>query len=69
MEASDQAEDFVAAGLASLGMEADEVELAVMNAAHSMFWPPIRDLLSMDLGVLEAERAPDLSRPPEPEEP
>jgi hypothetical protein len=64
METGDRAEDFVPAGLASLGIEADEVELAVMNAAHAMFWPPIRDLLSMDLGELEAERNPDLSRAP-----
>jgi hypothetical protein len=65
MESGDRAEDFVPAGLASLGIEADEVELAVIEAAHSMFWPPIRDLLSLDLGDLEAERDPDLSRAPE----
>jgi len=68
MEASDRAEDFVVSGLASLRIEADEVELAVMHAAHAMFWPPIRDLLSMDMGALEAERNPDLSRAPEKEE-
>ena len=65
MESGDRAEDFVPAGLASLGLEADEVELAVIGAAHAMFWPPIRDLLSMDLGELEEEREPDLSRAPE----
>lgn|GEM_PF-479380 len=67
METADQAQDFVPAGLASLGIEADEIELAVMHAAHSMFWSPIRDLLSMDLGGLRAERDPDLSRAPEEE--
>jgi hypothetical protein len=65
METGDRAEDFVPAGLASLGIDADEIELAVMNAAHAMFWPPIRDLLSRDLGELEPERDPDLSRAPE----
>jgi hypothetical protein len=30
-----------------------------------MFWPAIRALLSLDLGDLEAERNPDLSRAPE----
>jgi hypothetical protein len=65
METGERAEDFVPAGLASLGIEADEVELAVIEAAHSMFWPPIRDLLSLDLGELEAERDPDVSRAPE----
>ncbi len=65
MEASDRAEDFVPAGLASLEIEADEVDLAVINAAHQMFWPAILRLLSMDLGKLELERDPDLSRAPE----
>jgi hypothetical protein len=65
MEATDRAEDFVPAGLASLGIEADEIELAVMNAAHQMFWPSILGLISLDLGELEPERNPDLSRAPE----
>jgi hypothetical protein len=65
MEAPDRAEQFVPAGLASLRIEADEVDLAVMNAAHQMFWPAILRLLSMDLGELEPERDPDLSRAPE----
>lgn len=65
MSAPDQAEQFIPAGLASLGIEADEVDLAVMNAAHGMFWPAIRDLLSLDLGELEPERNPDLSKAPE----
>jgi hypothetical protein len=65
MEASDRAEDFVPAGLASLRIEADEIERAVIDAAHQMFWPGIRSLLSLDLGDLEPERNPDLSRAPE----
>jgi hypothetical protein len=65
MEAADRADEFIPAGLASLGIEADEVEMAVMNAAHQMFWPSIRDLLSLDLGDFEPERNPDLSRAPE----
>jgi len=65
MEASDRAEDFVPAGLASFGIEADEVDLAVMNAAHQMFWPGIRGLLSLDLSAVEPERNPDMSRSPE----
>jgi hypothetical protein len=66
MEATDRAEDFVPAGLASFGIEADEIELAVATAAHRMFWPAILDLISLDLGELEPERNPDLSRAPEP---
>jgi hypothetical protein len=62
---ADKAEDFVDGGLASLGIEADEIERAVIGAAHQLFWPGILELLSLDLGELEAERDPDLSKAPE----
>jgi hypothetical protein len=65
MAGPDRAEQFIPAGLASLGIEADEIDLAVMNAAHGMFWPSIRDLLAIDLGRLEPEPGQDLSRAPE----
>ncbi|HKA67263.1 MAG TPA: hypothetical protein VKG03_05095 [Solirubrobacterales bacterium] len=64
MEASNRADDFIPAGLASLGIEADEVELAVMGAAHSLFWPAILDLLDLDASGVAPERSPDLSQPP-----
>jgi hypothetical protein len=64
MEASDRADEFIAAGLASFGIEADEIELAVIGAAHAVFWPPILELLELDAGGVLPERAPDLSRPP-----
>jgi hypothetical protein len=66
MEETDRADQFIPAGLASLGIEADEVDLAVMNAAHRMFWPAIRDLLSLDTSGIEPERQPDLSKAPPP---
>jgi hypothetical protein len=65
VEGPDRAEQFIPAGLASLGIEADEIDLAVINAAHKMFWPSILDLLALDLDQLEPERAQDLSRAPE----
>lgn len=65
MEIPDPADEFIAAGLASLRIETDEVELAVIEATHGMFWPAIRGLLSLDLGDLEPEHDPDLSRAPE----
>ena len=65
MERSANAEDFVPAGLASLGIEADEVDLAVMSAVHQLFWPAILELLALDLSDLEPERCPDLSRAPQ----
>ncbi len=65
MEASNRADDFIPAGLASMGIEADEIELAVMGAAHSLFWQPILDLLELDTGGA-SEPDPDLSRAPAP---
>jgi hypothetical protein len=64
MEVPNRADDFIPAGLASFGIEADEVELAVIGAAHGMFWPAILDLLELDASEVSPERGPDLSRPP-----
>jgi len=64
MEAQNSPDDFVAAGLAAFGVEADEIELAVMRVAHETFWPPILELLDFDTSGVPAERAPDLSRAP-----
>jgi hypothetical protein len=65
MGASDRADEFIDGGLASLGIEADEIERAVIGAAHELFWPGILELLSLDLGELDLERDPDLSKAPE----
>ncbi len=64
MEAGDRADDFIPSGLAAFGIEADEVELAVIRAAHATFWPPILELLELDPGELEPEPSPDLSQAP-----
>jgi hypothetical protein len=64
MEASDHTDDFIPAGLAAYGVEADEIELAVIGAAHQMFWPPILELLELDTSQVPPERAPDLSQAP-----
>jgi hypothetical protein len=66
MEAGDRADDLIPAGLAALGIEADEIELAVIGAAHAMFWPPILELLELDPGPLAPEPSPDLSEAPAP---
>jgi len=65
MTASNSAGDFIPAALAAFGVEADEIELAVMSAAHEMFWPPILELLSLDTGGVAPEPAPDLSQAPQ----
>ena len=62
---ADQAGDFIDSGLAALGIKADEIERAVIGAAHELFWPGILELLALDLGELEIERDPDLSKAPE----
>jgi hypothetical protein len=58
------ADEFIPAGLASLGIEADEVDLAVMGALHGLLWPPLLELLALDTEGVEPERCPDLSRAP-----
>lgn len=66
MPASGDFEAFVPAGLASLGIEVNEVDLAVMQATHELYWPAIAGLLELDLSGVEPELAADLSRAPEP---
>lgn len=64
MDSSPSPDDFVPAALASFGIEADEIELAVLGAIHQLFWPAIQELLRMDLGEIEPEPDLDLSRAP-----
>jgi len=67
-DAPARGEDFIAAGLVSLGIEADEAELAVMAAVDLVFGPPIRQLVEFDVSSVSPERDLDLSRAPTPEE-
>jgi hypothetical protein len=64
MEPRENADEFIAAGLAAYGVEADEVDLAVIRAAHQLFWPPILELLEFDTTEIPVEPAPDLSQAP-----
>jgi hypothetical protein len=64
MEPAPSQDDFIPVGLAAFGIEADEIELAVMGAAHQLFWPPILELLSIDTSAAPVERNPDLSQAP-----
>ncbi|HWB69846.1 MAG TPA: hypothetical protein VG518_07700 [Solirubrobacterales bacterium] len=65
MEASNPADASLAAGLASLGIEADEMDMAVISAAHQLFWGPTLELLAFDAGETAMEGLPDLARAPE----
>ncbi len=64
MEASGQADDFLSGGLSALGIEADEIEMAVIKGAHALFWPEILELLNRDTSDIAPERDLDLSRAP-----
>lgn len=64
MDAPNASDDFIPGGLAAYGIEADEIELAVIGAAHQTFWPPILELLQLDTSQVPVERNPDLSQAP-----
>jgi hypothetical protein len=64
MEAASSPDEFISAGLEAYGIEADEIELAVIRAAHQTFWPPILELLALDTSQIPVELAPDLSQAP-----
>ncbi len=65
MEGTTPIDEFIPAGLASFGIEADEIDLAVMAALHGLLWAPLLELLALDTEEIEPERFPDLSRGPE----
>ena len=65
MESAAPGTEFIPAGLASLGIEADEVDLAVMAAVHGLLWSPLLELLALDTEDVTPERHPDMSRAPE----
>jgi hypothetical protein len=61
---AERADVFIDGGLAALGIEVDEIERAVIGAAHDLFWPQIEALVSFDLGEVEPEPDLDLSAAP-----
>jgi hypothetical protein len=67
-DAPDRGEDFITSGLASLGIEADETELAVIAGVHQVFGPVIRQLVEFDTSSVAPEANLDLSKVPPPEE-
>jgi hypothetical protein len=64
MEASGQPDEYLSGGLSALGIEADEIEMAVITGTHALFWPEILGLLALDLGDAAPERDQDVSRAP-----
>jgi hypothetical protein len=55
---------FVGAGLELLDLEADQAEIAVIEAADGLYRPVIERLLEAELDGIEPEPGTDMSRPP-----
>ena len=55
---------FVSAGLELLELEADEPELAVIEAVDALYGPPLQALIEAEIDGVEPEAGIDLSHPP-----
>ena len=66
MRGGDGFKQFAGSGLERLGVEVDDVELAVMEAADSLYRPRLDALLEADLDDVDPEPGIDLARPPRP---
>jgi hypothetical protein len=55
---------FARAGLELLELEADEAEIAVIEAADRLYRPVIERLLEAELDGVDPEPGADMSRPP-----
>jgi hypothetical protein len=62
----DTLEQYVRAGLALAGEEADDIDLAVIRAADSVYGPAMRALDEADLTHVPPEPDLDPARPPRP---
>lgn len=64
MQGSDGFQAFARAGLARLGVEANDTELAIMEAADALYRDRVDALMEADLDGVEPEPEIDLGRPP-----
>ncbi|HEX2435827.1 MAG TPA: hypothetical protein VHI76_04155 [Solirubrobacterales bacterium] len=64
MQGGDGFQTFAKTGLERLGIEVDDVELAVIEAADSLYHPHLDALLAADVDDVEPEPEIDLSEPP-----
>jgi hypothetical protein len=60
----DAFERWVRSGLELIGLEASEVDLAVITAVQEIYRPDMDALMAADLAKVAAERDEDLSRAP-----
>ena len=64
MEGSDPFERYVRSSFEMLGLEVDEIQLAIMRAADTAYRPHIDDLIEADLEGTSPEPDADFSKPP-----
>jgi hypothetical protein len=64
MSAPDDFEDSIRASLARYGVEADDVDIAVMRVAEQVYGPQRDALMAADLSGLAPEHGLDPSRSP-----
>ena len=60
----DSFEQFARAGVELAGLEIDDVDLAVMRAAHASYGPALRALDAADLSEIRTEPDMNPGRPP-----
>jgi hypothetical protein len=65
VDAESALQSYLDGALETFGIEADETERAVMAGVWETYEPGMQLMTEADLGEIEPERAPDLSRPPE----
>lgn len=66
MQGSDGFQSFARAGLARLGIEADDTELAVMEAVDSLYRGRVEALLEANLDDVDPEPEIDVAESPRP---
>lgn len=67
MRESDDFQGFARSGLDLLGVDVDKTELAVMQAADSLYRPHTEELLAADLDAVAPEHRLDPAAAPPPE--
>jgi hypothetical protein len=60
----DSSRDYIESGLATLGLDAGEEEIAVIQAVHAIYGPPLDALMADGFDGSNPEPSADMSRPP-----
>jgi hypothetical protein len=60
----DSSRDYIESGLAVLGLDAADDEIAVIQAVHAIYGPPLDALLAEGFDGVPHEAGADMSKPP-----